>query len=358
MNTTSNLKAGLSWIPCVIITTAMANAAPIAWDNGGSGLNWTVTGNWNPDGEPGTGDTATIGNFVAGHDAIANAPFTNGQVPTSVLVESGAQLLLGDNVDFSNGSLGSPLNIIVEGEVRARRAGFDDYTLTMRGGSKLLVRDGANPIGSNTQSFTLESGTTTFGEASTGLQTIRARLTGPGNLDVNLDDSTFDIAMGGTNPGFTGDLNITNGILILSRDIGTGEFMSGDITVGVDGTLSINYRTNEIMPFSDTTALVIEESGGNRGLVEFTATQFAATDDDTVESLVLGANAVPAGSYTLDFLNSTYGNFFSEALSGDFTLNVLNTAVLPQSSSIPEPSSWVLLLMIGAFVQKIRRRER
>jgi len=77
----------------VVVLAGAASAATYVWDNGGEGLLWNVAENWDPDGVPGSGDTARI-NLSDLPDANCLIDYTVAAECETVYVDSNSYLAM------------------------------------------------------------------------------------------------------------------------------------------------------------------------------------------------------------------------------------------------------------------------
>lgn len=111
-------------VPAALVVFASltlgAGAAPVTWDGGSdanAGGTWETTGNWNPDGVPGSGDSVTLGDVTGGTRTVTISPgFPHSAGQLTITQSTGAavnKLSIGDDLALS--SSGATLAITAAG---------------------------------------------------------------------------------------------------------------------------------------------------------------------------------------------------------------------------------------------------
>ncbi len=287
-----------------------AHAASGTWIGASSSL-WGGASNWNPNGVPGTGDTATFSNPGNGNNAISiilgSPPITIGSIIFNSA--SAASHNIGDDVDTMilnaagsiamNASVALPQNIGAN-LVLGTASGADAFTFTN------------NSVVAGAVLFF--SGTISSG-ANSGVKTVT--VTGAGITEINI-----------------GSITNGTGSVVLAK---TG---TGTLNLGPTSTLGFNT-----LNASGGTTNIDAALGSGPGTAAVTVTNAASLRFGSV-SQRLSSLTIGAGS-TVTFTSGT-ASPFAASESG------AKSGSLP-AAIVPEPASLGLLLA-GALRILLRRR--
>ncbi len=230
-----------------LITGAISSpATTYNWNQPGPAA-YNVTTNWTPNGLPGSGDTAAVGNTVS---PIGSVLFTNPASALNVLQLGQTAGGMGTFV-MSAGSLSITNNSGTGLAIGNANGAIGNFT--NNGGSLTIQRNASGetyyrdvfilgPTAGGTGTYTLNGGTVTC------LGGMELGAGGIGTLTVNggtlIDNGWFGLGRGGTDSGW-GTFNLTGGTAYLLRNPNTE---SGDNGIsfcqgGTNGTVNISGGT-------------------------------------------------------------------------------------------------------------------
>jgi autotransporter-associated beta strand protein len=323
------------------LAAGWAQAAPYTWNLGDTGGNWSTTTNWNPNGNPTSGDTATLGDVTTG--------------TRTVVYETGA-----NSGTLTGLTLTQTSAAVNELEVQRSLTIADAVTLEASGGgtSRMFLdpEDGAA-----TFATTFTGGVTVNGGGELRLGAFRSTSSMLGNVAGNVTVAGGSLVVaprtGGSVSSIQNDINgtftMTSGTLLLDntgsgaadrrlRIVGTTDISGGDVTATVSGSnLMLQAGTVAFNPTTFNSANIsLQFTGTNQNITtdkQLGATTYRGSGTATLTSSYSGLDGDIGSVQLVDSNSGTPGSRLTFTLGSD--LAVRGGYGLPAASGIQTPES-------------------